>query len=100
MRNYDGKNGTQEEMSNKDNLLNDLFVNSDTPDLSDTDEILEVPSLSIDLDEVDKRTEERAKVITERLSDYYFVLKQAYQISKCYLPNIFPLLFYVIYNEI
>ena len=34
------------------------------------------------------------------LSDYYFVLKQAYQISKCYLPNIFLLLFYVIYNEI
>ena len=85
MRNYDGKNGTQEEMSNKDNLLNDLFVNSDTPDLSDTDEILEVPSLSIDLDEVDKRTEERAKVITERLSDYYF--DQKYIDNHPYIKN-------------
>lgn len=85
MRNYDGKNGTQEEISNKDNLLNDLFVNSDTPDLSDTDEILEVPSLSIDLDEVDKRTEERAKVITERLSDYYF--DQKYIDNHPYIKN-------------
>ena len=85
MRNYEGKNGTQEETSSKDNLLNDLFVNSDTPDLSDTDEILEVPTLSIDLDDVDKRTEERAKIITERLSDYYF--DQKYIDNHPYIKN-------------
>lgn len=85
MRNYEGKNGTQEETSNKDNLLNDLFVNSNTPDLSDTDEILEVPTLSIDLDDVDKRTEERAKIITERLSDYYF--DQKYINNHPYIKN-------------
>ena len=85
MRDYEGKHGTQEESSNKDTLLNDLFVNSDAPDLSDTDETLEVPTLSIDLDDVDKRTEERAKIITERLSDYYF--DQKYIDNHPYIKN-------------
>lgn len=85
MRDYEGKHGTQEESSNKDTLLNDLFVNSDAPDLSDTDETLEIPTLSIDLDDVDKRTEERAKIITERLSDYYF--DQKYIDNHPYIKN-------------
>jgi hypothetical protein len=85
MRDYEGKHGTQEESSNKDTLLNDLFVNSDAPDLVDTDETLEVPTLSIDLDDVDKRTEERAKIITERLSDYYF--DQKYIDNHPYIKN-------------
>jgi len=84
MRDYEGKHGTKEEVSSKD-ILNDLFVNSDAPDLSDTDETLEVPTLSIDLDDVDKRTEERARVITERLSDYYF--DQKYIDNHPYIKN-------------
>lgn len=71
MKNYDGKFGTidpQEECHELDNL----FLKSEAPDLVDTDTVLETPILVIDIEEVDKRTLERATDITKKLAAYYF----------------------------
>jgi len=84
MRNYEGKYGTVDEKEDKD-ILNNLFINSETPELVDTDDTLEVPKLTIDLDDVDKRTKERANVIVERLSAYYF--DEKYIKEHPYIPN-------------
>ena len=73
MKNYEGKYGTEEtENTNKDDVFNSIFVESETPQLSDTDESLNTPVLVIDLEAVDKKTQDRANVIVERLADYYF----------------------------
>ena len=65
------KYGTVDDTDNK-NIFENLFINSVTTDLSDTDDVLEVPRLELDLDDIDKRTKERAGMIVERLSAYYF----------------------------
>lgn len=64
----------KEEFENESakDVLENLFIESKTPELEDSDETLETPVLSIDLDEVDKRTQNRAKTIAEKLSAYYF----------------------------
>lgn len=83
--NYEGKFGTQEpEESNKD-ILENLFIQSDTPDLVDTDEALSNPILVINLEEVDKKTNDTARKIVERLSDYYF--DKRYIEQHPYIPN-------------
>lgn len=82
--NYDGKYGTVDNSDDK-SVLENLFINSETPDLTDTDETLEVPKLAIDLDDVDKRTKERANIIVERLSAYYF--DEKYIREHPYIPN-------------
>ena len=69
--NYEGKFGTQDPQD-KDNALNDIFLKSEAPDLQDSDEALETPIFLIDMDEVDKRTLERATDITNKLAAYYF----------------------------
>lgn len=69
--NYEGKFGTQDPQ-NKDSTLNDIFLKSEAPDLQDSDEALESPIFLIDMDEVDKRTLERATDITNKLAAYYF----------------------------
>lgn len=69
--NYDGKFGTQDPQD-KDNVLNDIFLKSEAPDLQDTDDALETPIFLIDMEEVDKRTMERATDITNKLAAYYF----------------------------
>lgn len=84
MANYEGKFGTVEETNPRDQLEN-LFVNSITPELSDTDEVLETPILHINMDEIDKATKERAQQIVTRLSDYFFDAK--YIQSHPYIPN-------------
>lgn len=84
MANYDGKYGTVDD-SNDKNILENLFIDSQTPNLVDTDETLEVPSLSIDLEDVDKRTRNRASIIVDRLSAYYF--DQKYIDEHPYIPN-------------
>lgn len=71
--------------SNDKNILENLFIDSQTPNLVDTDETLEVPSLSIDLEDVDKRTRNRASIIVDRLSAYYF--DQKYIDEHPYIPN-------------
>ena len=69
--NYEGKYGT-EDPQDKDTVLDNLFLKSDAPDLQDTDDALETPIFLIDMDEVDKRTLERATDITNKLAAYYF----------------------------
>ena len=69
--NYEGKFGTQDPQD-KDSALNDIFLKSEAPDLQDSDEALESPIFWIDMDEVDKRTLERATDITNKLAAYYF----------------------------
>jgi hypothetical protein len=69
--NYEGKYGT-EDPQDKDTVLDNLFLKSEAPDLADTDTTLNTPILVIDMDEVDKRTLERATDITNKLAAYYF----------------------------
>ena len=69
--NYEGKYGT-EDPQDKDTVLDNLFLKSESPDLQDSDEALESPIFLIDMDEVDKRTLERATDITNKLAAYYF----------------------------
>jgi len=69
--NYEGKFGTVDPQE-EGNALDNLFLKSDAPDLADTDEALETPMLIIDMDEVDKRTLDRATDITNKLAAYYF----------------------------
>ena len=69
--NYEGKYGT-EDPQDKDNVLNNLFLKSDAPDLQDADAALDTPILVIDIDEVDRRTLDRATDITNKLAAYYF----------------------------
>lgn len=78
------KYGTVDNSDDK-SIIENLFINSDTPNLIDTDETLEVPSLSIDLEDVDKRTRNRASIIVDRLSAYYF--DQKYIDEHPYIPN-------------
>lgn len=84
MANYEGKYGTVDEKDDKD-VLENLFIDSVAPELVDSDEVLEVPKLNLDLDEIDKRTKDRARIIVERLSAYYFDAK--YIEEHPYIPN-------------
>lgn len=78
------KYGTVDNSDDK-NTFENLFINSITPELSDTDEVLEVPRLEIDLDDIDRRTKDRARIIVERLSAYYF--DEKYIKEHPYIPN-------------
>ena len=69
--NYEGKFGT-EDPQDKSNTLEDLFIKSNAPDLTDTDEALQTPMLIIDMEELDKKTLERATLIINKLAAYYF----------------------------
>ena len=68
--NYDGKFGTVD--NDNENVLDNLFIKTDAPDLADTDDVLETPILVIDMDDLDKRTLARATDITNKLAAYYF----------------------------
>lgn len=68
--NYDGKFGTVD--NDNENALDNLFIKTDAPDLTDTDDVLETPILVIDMDDLDKRTLARATDITNKLAAYYF----------------------------
>jgi len=66
--------------------LNDLFLRSeDSPTYDSPDDILEVPTLVIDLEEVEGQAKAKAQQITERLSNYYFDPK--YIEEHPYIPN-------------
>ena len=80
----DIKYGTVDHTDDKD-VLENLFIDSVAPDLVDNDEVLEVPKLDLDLNDIDKRTKERARMIVERLSAYYFDAK--YIEEHPYIPN-------------
>ena len=85
MAKYDGKYGTEEQTNIKDDILNDMFMKSDAPDLADVDEVLETPILVIDLDKVNSEANRQARIITERLSNYYF--DQKYIEQHPYIPS-------------
>ena len=57
---------------NNRDLLENLFIESNIDGISDVDDTLQTPVLVIDIDNVDNKTKERAKVITEKLAEYYF----------------------------
>lgn len=57
---------------NNRDLLENLFIESNIDGISDVDDTLQTPVLVIDIDNVDQKTKERAKVITEKLAEYYF----------------------------
>lgn len=79
---YEGKYGTEED---EGNVLDNLFISSETPNLSDVDEALEVPILHIDLEGVERTTKGRAKNIVDRLAAYYF--DQKYIDEHPYITN-------------
>lgn len=84
-RPYEHKYGTKDD-DNKKSIIDDLFVKSEIPDnINDVDDALQVPILTINLDEVDKNTQERATVIAEKLSAYYF--DQKYIDKHPYITN-------------
>ena len=73
MANYEGKFGTTDnEKTNQDDVFNSLFVNSDNNITDDEDDSIKMPSLIIDINELDERTRNRATTIAEKLSAYYF----------------------------
>ena len=80
----DNKFGTIDKDNNKDVLAN-LFIESDISDITDTDESLSVPKLNIDLDDIDRKTRDRARIIVDRLSSYYF--DEKYIKEHPYIPN-------------
>lgn len=82
---YTGKFGTEEKSSLQDDILNVMFLHSEAPTLTDTDEALETPILVIDLDEVNTKAANQARIITERLSNYYF--DQKYIDKHPYIPS-------------
>lgn len=71
MRNYEGKFGTVDPQE-KNNALDNIFLSSDAPDLTDTDNALDTPILLIDMEDLDKRTLDRATNIINKLAAYYF----------------------------
>ena len=74
---------TQEE---KDSLFDNLFATSDISDECDAaDKVLETPVLAIDLDSINSEAQRQAKIITERLSNYYF--DQKYIDNHPYIPS-------------
>ena len=74
-------------ISNEDrDLINDLFIKSDdNPNYDSPDDVLETPTLVINLDEVEGQAKAKAQQITERLSNYYF--DQKYINEHPYIPN-------------
>ena len=71
-RPYAYKYGTKDN-SEKTDILDDLFLKSEIPeDINNVDETLQLPVLTIDLEEVGEKTQERATRIAKKLSAYYF----------------------------
>ena len=70
MASYDKYNGTVD-AQDKDSF-NDLFLQSDFPQLEDAETELQVPMLAVDLDAVNSEASKQARLITERLSNYFF----------------------------
>ena len=84
-RPYEFKYGTPYDKQNK--TLDDLFLTSELPGNvgTDNDEALSMPILTIDLDDIDEKTERRATVIAQKLSAYYF--DQKYIDNHPYITN-------------
>ena len=73
---------TQEE---KDSLFDNLFAVSDLEECDSADKVLDTPVLNIDLESINSEAQNQAKIITERLSNYYF--DQKYIDNHPYIPS-------------
>lgn len=65
--------------------LDELFNNTDEPELDDAEEELGATSLILNLDEINGAAQVQAQEITERLSNYYF--DEKYLIQHPYVKN-------------
>ena len=69
MSNYDGKFGLIDN-DDKDSL-NDIFLRSDEPSLDNISDVLDMPILHINMDEVSGEAKRQAENITRKLSEYF-----------------------------
>ena len=65
--------------------LDELFNNTDEPELDDADEELGATAFILNLDEINGAAQVQAQEITERLSNYYF--DEKYLIQHPYIKN-------------
>lgn len=84
MSNYDGKFGLIDN-DDKDSL-NDIFLRSDEPTLDNISDVLDMPILHINMDEVSGEAKRQATLITEKLSNYFldpiYIEKHPYIVPK------------------
>ena len=66
MANYNGKFGLDD--PNDIDSLNDIFLRSDEPSLDNIGEVLDMPVLHIDMDEISGEAKRQAENITRKLS--------------------------------
>lgn len=69
----------------KDSLFDNLFSTSEIGDYDSADKVLETPVLAIDLESINSEAQNQARMITERLSNYYF--DQKYIDNHPYIPS-------------
>lgn len=65
--------------------LDQLFNETDTPNVDNADEELETPIFTVDLDMVNSKSKKQAEMITERLANYFF--DQKYLDNHPYIPT-------------
>lgn len=84
MANYDGKFGLIDD-EDRDSL-NDIFLRSDEPSLDNVSDVLDMPILHINMDEVSGEAKRQATLITEKLSNYFldpiYIEKHPYIVPK------------------
>ena len=73
MANYNGKFGLDD--PNDIDSLNDIFLRSDEPSLDNIGEVLDMPVLHIDMDEISGEAKRQAELITTKLSNYFLDTK-------------------------
>lgn len=85
MANYDGKFGSNDPKGDFDSL-EDIFLRSDEPTLDDIGEVLDMPMLHIDMDEISGEAKRQAELITLKLSSYFldekYIKKHPYIVTK------------------
>lgn len=85
MANYNGKYGSSDPKGDFDSL-EDIFLRSDEPSLDNINEVLDMPMLHIDMDEISGEAKRQAELITEKLSSYFldekYIEKHPYIVTK------------------
>ena len=59
-------------VNDRERVIEDIFIKTNDLDMDSADELLSVPVLTIDLDEVNNSALSRSTDIIEHLSGYYF----------------------------
>lgn len=73
MANYEGKFGTGD--PNDIDSLEDIFLRSNEPSLDNIGDVLDMPVLHIDMDEISGEAKRQAELITTKLSNYFLDTK-------------------------